>query len=189
MKSLFFLSLCTLFLLRGFAQNGNENSDEAYRKPLKEVLDEIQKRYDVQIKYADSMVTNKWVMYADWRFRPDVESTLDNVLKPLDMKAKKDKDKVYKLSYYEYYRWAVEDGWAELDRIASQYKTVDEWEKRKRELKPCLLEALQLSPIPAAPASKPIITPVRTFDGYTVQNIAIEILPGLYVNGSLYKPS
>ena len=105
------------------------------------------------------------------------------------MKVKKEKEKVYKLSYYEYYRWTVEEGWAELDRIASQYNTVTEWERRKEKLKPCLLEALQLSKLPAAPNSKPIITPKRKYDGYTVENIAIEILPGLWVNGSLYKPA
>jgi dienelactone hydrolase len=42
--------------------------------------------------------------------------------------------------------------------------------------------------LPAKPASAPIITPKRVYDGYTVENIAIEILPGLYINGSLYKP-
>ena len=48
---------------------------------------------------------------------------------------------------------------------------------------------MQLSHLPAAPASKPIITPQRKFDGYTVENIALEILPGLWINGSLYKPA
>jgi sugar phosphate isomerase/epimerase/dienelactone hydrolase len=105
------------------------------------------------------------------------------------MKVKKEKEKVYKLSYYEYYRWNVEEGWAELDRIASQYKNLEGWEKRKQDLKSCLLEALQLKKLPPAPNAKPIITPLRKFDGYTVQNIAIEILPGLWINGSLYKPS
>src|SRR6185436_11944399 len=100
----------------------------------------IQKKYGVTIKYADSMVANKMVNYADWKFRPDVEVTLDNILKPFELKAKKEKDKQYKLSVYEYYRWPVEEGWAELDRIAAQYKTIEEWEKRKKELKPCLLE-------------------------------------------------
>ena len=189
MKRLVYLALCLVPFLQIEAQDSLDNSDEAYRKPLKEVLDDIQKKYDVQIKYADTMVNNKWVSYAEWRFRPDVETTLENVLKPLDMKARKEKDKVYKLGYYEYYRWAVEEGWAELDRIASQYHNLDEWEKRKRELKPCLMEALQLSPLPAAPNTKPIITPKRMFDGYTVENIAIEILPGVYINGSLYKPA
>lgn len=165
------------------------NSDSAYKKPLKEVLAGIEQQYNVRIKTDSAMVSGKWVTYADWRYRPDVEVTLDNVLKPLDMKVKKEKDKVYKLSYYEYYRWPVQEGWAELDRIASQYHTLEEWEKRKQELKPCLLDALQLSPLPAAPGSKPIITPKRRYDGYTVENIAIEILPGVYINGSLYKPA
>jgi len=165
------------------------NSDNDYRRPLKEVLADIEKRYGVKINYGDSVVAGKTVAYADWRYRDDVEETLDNILKPLDMKVRKEKDKVYKLGYYEYYRWPVEEGWAELDRIASQYKNVDEWEKRKSELRSCILEALQLAKLPAAPNSKPIITPLRKFDGYTVQNIAIEILDGLWINGSLYKPA
>ncbi|HEV8282921.1 MAG TPA: DUF4974 domain-containing protein [Chitinophagaceae bacterium] len=180
------LAFVSLLLTNLHAQ---QNTDNNYRKPLKEVLADIEKKYGVQVKYADSMVANKTVAYADWRYRNDVETTLDNVLSPLDMKVKKEKDKVYKLSYYEYYRWTVEEGWAELDRIASQYNNLAEWEKRKQQLKPCIIEALQLSKLPAAPASKPIITPQRKFDGYTVENIAIEILPGLWINGSLYKPA
>ncbi len=169
-----------------FAQ---QNTDNAYRKPLKEVLTDIQKRYGVTIRYTDKMVADKTVNYAEWRYRGDVETTLENVLKPLDMLAKKEGNKAYKLSNYEYHRWSVADGWAELDRIAAQYNNVTEWEKRKQELKPCILEAMQLSHLPATPASKPIITPRRKFDGYTVENIALEILPGLWINGSLYKPA
>ncbi len=37
------------------------------------------------------MVANKTVNYAEWRYRNDVETTLDNVLKPLDLKVKKEK--------------------------------------------------------------------------------------------------
>lgn len=165
-----------------------QTSDSAYRRPLKTVLADIEKKYGIQIRYNEKLVTNRYVTYADWRYRPTLEATLDNVLSPLDLKVKKDKG-IYKLSEYEYYRWAVADGWAELDRIAAQYKDQQEWEQRKAQLKPCLLEALQLSPMPAAPPSKPIITPERKYDGYTVSNIAIEILPGLYINGSLYKPA
>jgi hypothetical protein len=165
------------------------DSDNSYEKPLKDVLSDIQTRYGITIRYADSVVAGKTVKYADWRYRNDVEQTLDNVLKPLDMKVRKDGDKLYRVQYYEYYRWPVAEGWADLDKIASQYSTLAEWEKRKAELKPCMLEALQLSKLPPAPASKPIITPKRKFDGYTVENIAIEILPGVWINGSLYKPT
>lgn len=180
---------CIMLLMVVTATAQQQNTDDAYRKPLKEVLTHIEAKYGVRIKYADSMVAGKWVTYADWRYRNDVETTLDNVLKPFDLKVKKDKDKVYKLSVYEYYRWSVADGWAELDRLAAKYHNAEEWEARKKLLKPCLLQALQLSPLPAKPASQPIITAERKFDGYTVVNIAIEILPGVYVNGSLYKPA
>lgn len=164
------------------------NSDGAYKKTLKEVISTIENRFGVKIKYADSLVDGKWVSYADWRFRPDLETTLDNVLKPLDLKVKKEKEKQYKLSVYEYYRWNVAEGWAEMDRIASQYAGKAAWEKRKDSLQPAILKALQLSPLPASPGTAPIITSKRIFNGYTVENIAIEILPGVYINGSLYKP-
>lgn len=165
------------------------NTENQFAKPLKQVLNEVQKRYGVQIKFADSMVANKTVTYADWKYRSDVDATLDNILKPLELKVKKEKDKVYKLSNYEYYRWEVKDGWAELDRIAAQYKTVEEWEQRKAALKPCLLEALQLTKQPARVNTPPIKANFRKQIGYTIENIAIEILPGVWVNGSLYKPA
>jgi sugar phosphate isomerase/epimerase/dienelactone hydrolase len=179
-----FLSLFT-FHLSLLAQL---NSDNQYAKPLKEVLNDIQKKYGVKIRYDEKTVANKTVTYANWKYRPSLEETVDNILKPLDMKLKKEGDKQYKLSAYEYYRWEVEEGWAELDRIASQYSTVQQWEKRKEELRTCMLEALQLTHLPALPASKSITTPKRKYDGYTIENIAIEILPGVWINGSLYKP-
>ena len=181
--------LCVSVFLWQFSLHAQPNTDNQYTKPLKEVLNDVQKKYGVTIKYADSMVANKKVTYADWKYRPDVEVTLESILTPLELKVKKEGDKKYKLSVYEYFRWQPLDGWAELDRIAAQYKTVEEWEKRKAELIPCLKEALQLTHLPALPNTAPIKTPVRKFDGYTVENIAIEILPGVWINGSLYKPA
>lgn len=177
------------FLSLWFNSSAQQNSDNKYSKPLKEVLQDVQKKYGITIKFVDSMVANKTVTYADWKYRNDVDQTLDNILKPLELKVKKEGDKKYKLSVYEYYRWNVEEGWAELDRIASQYKNIEEWEKRKKALKPALLEALQLKQFPASPKTQPITTPQRKFDGYTVENIAVEYLPGVWVSGSLYKPT
>lgn len=186
-KNILLLLLSPLWWVGGlFAQ---PNTDNQYAKPLKDVLNDVQKKYGVTIRYADSMVANKKVNYAEWKYRPDVEVTLENILTPFELKVKKDGDKKYKLNVYEYYRWQPAEGWAELDRIAAQYHTVEEWEKRKAEMIPCIKEALQLTHLPALPANKPIITPVRKFEGYTVENIAIEILPGVWINGSLYKPA
>lgn len=164
------------------------NTENQFARPLKEVLNDVQKKYGITIKYVDSMVAKKTVSYAEWKYREDAEVTLDNILKPLELKVKKEKDRVYKLSNYEYYRWEVKDGWAELDRIASQYRSVEEWEKRKAGLKPCLLEAMQLARLPASPGTAAVKANPRKQNGYTIENIAIEILPGVWVNGSLYKP-
>jgi sugar phosphate isomerase/epimerase/dienelactone hydrolase len=183
-----FVLLCAYASLWFNTFSQGHNTENQFYKPLRQVLSEVQKKYGVTIKYADSMVANKTVTYADWKYRSDVEVTLDNILKPLELKVKKEGDKKYKLSVYEYYRWEVKDGWAELDRIAAQYKTVEEWEKRKEDLKPCLLEAMQLSKLPAPPGTQPIKANFRKQKGYTIENIAIEILPGVWVNGSLYKP-
>ncbi|HEY4205386.1 MAG TPA: sodium:solute symporter, partial [Puia sp.] len=75
-----------------------------------------------------------------------------------------------------------------LDRLAALYHNKEEWEKRAAEIRPCLYEALQISPLPARPVTAPIVTPWRKMDGYEVANVAIPLLPGLYVNGSLYRP-
>lgn len=183
--SLIFL-IPTLSLVNVSAQSGN--TDNQYQKPLSQVIKDIETRFGVTIKHSEAQVKDKVVKYADWRFRADVDKTLDNVLKPLDMKVNKEKDKVYKLKEYEYNRWEVQDGWDYLDVLASKYNDKESWEKRKAKIKPELFEALLLSPLPTKPNSKPTITTKRVFDGYTVENIAIEILPGVYVNGSLYKP-
>ncbi|WP_235012346.1 acetylxylan esterase [Pedobacter africanus] len=165
-----------------------QNSDSLYRLPLKTVLAEIESRFKVKIKYNDNQVADRWVNYALWRFRPGVEETLASVLAPLDMKANREKEGLYKLKEYEYYRWQVQEGQEMLNYLSTLYQDKSSWEQRKALIRPCLYAAQQLSPMPAKPVAKPILTPKRMMEGYTVENIAIEILPGLYVNGSLYKP-
>jgi hypothetical protein len=164
------------------------SSDNDYKKPLKQVLTEIQDRFKVKIKYSEDMVKDRVVPYADWRYKATAAKTLASVLAPLDMKVNEEGPNAFKLKYYEYSRMTVEDGQEKLVYLSSKYNNKLSWEKRKTDLRPCMLEALQLSPMPAKPKSKPIITNKRVMDGYTIENIAIETLPGLYVSGSLYKP-
>src|SRR5262245_14045238 len=103
----FLMNIFFLFSLMFIAADGvfdHAHSDHQFAKPLKEVLADIQKKYSVTIRYDTGMVSNKKVTYADWKYRPDVEVTLANILEPFELKAKKEKEKQYKLSYYEYYR-------------------------------------------------------------------------------------
>jgi dienelactone hydrolase len=176
------------FLLQPLFTWAQQDTDHQYKKTLKEVLDEVEQRFHVKIKYSEAQVKDKWITYADWRFRNTVDETLTNVLAPLDMKVNKEGPTTYKLKDFEYNRWPVEDGWKKLDSIAKLYNDKASWEERKALLRPQLYKALDLSPLPPKPNSKPIITAKRIYDGYSVENIAIEILPGLYINGSLYKP-
>jgi len=178
--------LCLPFVaLSTYAQD----SDSQYRMPLKDVLQRIEQQFNIKIKYDENQVKDRLLTYALWRFRPTVDETLAQVLTPLDLKVNKEKEGVYKLKEFEYYRWPVQEGWEKLDALAARYQDKQSWELRKDSLRSELWEALKLSPLPPKPVSKPIITPVRKMDGYTVQNIALEILPGVYVNGSLYRPT
>jgi hypothetical protein len=182
--------LCPVFLFVMMALTAvAQNSDNSYREPLKQVIGEIEKQFGITVRYAEDQVKDRFVTYARWRFRYDVETTLKNVLASQDLSFSKTGDKAYKISPFQYHLKTIEEGKAQLEYLSSKYNDVPSWEKRKAELQPCMWEALRLSPIPAKPNSKPIITATRTMDGYTIENIAIEILPGVYTCGSIYRPA
>jgi sugar phosphate isomerase/epimerase len=166
-----------------------QTSDDQFRKPLVKVLAEVQQRYGISIRYPEDLVKDKWVTYADWRYKPDVEKTLADILASQDLAFAKEGEKKYKLQEFRYHLKSVEDGKEQLAHLSTLYDNVGSWEKRKAELKQCILASLKLTNLPAKPSSQPILSPVRKFNGYTVQNIAIETLPGLYVSGSLYRPT
>jgi dienelactone hydrolase len=62
------------------------------------------------------------------------------------------------------------------------------WETRANTIKAQIREGMELQTIPPRPASAPIIHSKRVMDGYTVENVAFESLPGIYVTGNLYRP-
>lgn len=185
-RILFFAWVCGSILTRmAFAQS----SDDKYALPLEDVIGILEERYGIHIKYDAHLVAGKTLNYAAWRFRDDVDKTLQNVLAPLDLKVNKEGEGKYKLKEYEYYRWEPQDGWNYLDQLAEQYHDKDSWEQRKQQIRSDLYKALKLEPIPAAPPSTPLVTKKRKMGTYTVENFALEIMPGLYVNGSIYKPA
>lgn len=184
MKRLIVLS-CFLFIVGfSFAQT----SDDAFKKPLKDVIAQIETQFKVKIRYPEDLVKDRMVTYAGWRFRPDLEETLNNVLSSQDITFAKEGEGKYKLQSFQYHLKTPLQGKQQLDFLSAFYNDTQSWERRKQELKSCMWEALKLSPLPAKPKSKPIISNKRKFDGYTVENVALEVLPGLYVSGSLYKP-
>ena len=184
MKKFVFSILFSVFISSTFAQT----SDDAFRKPLKEVISQIENQYNVKIRYPEDLVKDRFVSYAGWRFRPDLEKTLSNVLASQDITFTKEGEGKYKLDNFRYHLKTPAEGKEQLDYLSTLYSDVSSWEKRKAELKNCMRESLRLKVMPPRPKSKPIITNKRTFDGYTVENVALEVLPGVYVCGSLYQP-
>ena len=66
--------------------------------------------------------------------------------------------------------------------------TKAEWEARAQKIRSQIREGMGLEKIPAKPNSVPIIHSKRVMDGYTIENVAFESLPGIYVTGNLYRP-
>lgn len=166
------------------------NSDNQFQRPLKEVLKDIEEQYHICLRISEKDVENKLLDYADWRFRPDPEETLRNVLAPFDLVYLPDGSPgKFKIEPYRYHLRTVEEARETLEYLAGLYSDRSEWEIRRNTLKNCLPGAVRLAPVPKAPGTAPVLTKKRKMDGYTVQNIALEVLPGVYVCGSLYEPS
>ncbi len=162
---------------------------DVYRKPLKEVLTDIEKRYKISLEYSESLVRDQFVTYPTWRYRSEIESTLNNILLPFDLIYEKTEDNTYQVSRFNYYQRPVEEGRKHLEQLLAAYPTLTQWERRKAELRQCFLEALKLSPLPRKTPFNPVITAIRRYDGYTVHNVAIESIPGVWLCGSVYKPA
>lgn len=75
-----------------------------------------------------------------------------------------------------------------IDNLKSQYLTKDEWLQRAEIIRQGILEGAGLVPFPEKTPLKPRFSEIRKYEGYSVQNVAIESLPGVFVTGSLYYP-
>ncbi len=186
MKKQLTLTLLACAALSAQAQNTFEGK---FTRPLGEVLEEISTRFNVRLAY-DIDTVGKTLPYADFRIRPySVEESLTNVLAPFDYKFVKQSGTRYKLKRYEYARRTDADGEKLLNYLCTLYTDKASFEQRKAVLKKEVRERLQIDKYLAQrTGSEPILSKVRKYDGYTVQNFALETLPGLYVCGSIYTP-
>ncbi len=181
--------MCAVVLcLYLFSRVSSQSYEDQYRQPLDTVLKMIETRFHVKLRYNDNVVKDKMVTFAGWRFTTDLVTTLNGILSLHDLVYYKANDTLYNIEPYAYWQKPVEEGKEQLDSLWASYKTLQQWEKRKSDLRKCILATLGLDKLPVAPGSKPIITNKRRLNGYSVENIAIETLPGLFVCGSIYRP-
>ena len=81
-----------------------------------------------------------------------------------------------------------EEGEAELAQLESMYSNKAEWEERKQLLRESILSGMDLSPLPERTPLNAVIKSKRIKDGYSVENVYFESIPGFYVCGNLYRP-
>jgi hypothetical protein len=84
--------------------------------------------------------------------------------------------------------YTVEQGKAELARLESMYKSKREWEKRRKMLRRSILKGMNLYPLPDRTLLNAVVESKRIKDGYSVENVCFESIPGYYVLGNLYRP-
>jgi uncharacterized protein len=75
-----------------------------------------------------------------------------------------------------------------LEQLKDLYKTKEQWLQRAQIIRNGILQGAGLIPFPEKTPLRPRFTGIRKYDGYSVQNVAIESLPGVFVTGSLYVP-
>lgn len=74
---------------------------------------------------------------------------------------------------------------AQFDGLTS----LDAWNRRRPEVRRQLLDMLGLDPMPARTPLNARVTGSFQRQGYRVENILLESMPGLYVTGNLYLPA
>ncbi len=76
-----------------------------------------------------------------------------------------------------------------MERFATTYHDKKSWEKRAEKIRQGIIQGARLDELPNNTPLKPIVHSKRTYDGYTVENVAFESLPGFFVTGNLYRPT
>ena len=161
-----------------------------YERSVHDIMADVAKRFGVRFKYNVDTVDRR-LPYADFRVRPySLEATLDNICKHFDWNWWKQSGNLYKIKPYEYARRHEAEGQQMLDYLSSLYQNKEQWESRRDSLRREVRQLLGLDAfLDSCVLGKPLLSKVRRHDGYTTQNICIELTPGQHLFGTIYSPS
>jgi dienelactone hydrolase len=84
-----------------------------------------------------------------------------------------------------------EEGAERLKELALNYTTAKDWENRSKAIRENIIRGAELDRISDEEWNYPIKVvsgAKHTMDGYTVENIALEVKPNYFITGNLYKP-
>lgn len=162
-----------------------------YRRPVSDVMKDVAQRFGVKFKFDKNVDTvGVKLTYADFRIRPySLEMTLDNICKHFDWNWWKQSGNLYKIKLYEYPRRHEDEGRMMLDYLSSLYNNKVEWELRRDSLRREVRQRLELDAfLDSCVLGKALLSKIRKHDGYTTQNICIELTPGQHLFGTIYAP-
>ena len=169
-----------------------------YERPVHDLMDDVAKRFGVKFKFDGNVDTvGKRLPYADFRVRPySLEMTLDNICKFFDWNWWKQSGNLYKIKLYEYPRRHEQEGKMMLDYLSSLYGNKAQWEARRDTLRREVRQRLELDKFldscvvtkdKKGNLQRPVtLSKIRKHDGYTTQNICIELTPGQHLFGTIY---
>ena len=169
-----------------------------YERSVHDLMQDVGKRFGVKFKFDKNVDTvGKMMPYADFRVRPySLEMTLDNICKYYDWNWWKQSGNTYKIKLYEYPRRHEAEGKMMLDWLSTLYNNKEQWEARRDTLRKEVRQRLELDKFLDSCNRKLVngqwsmvnvqLSKVRKHDGYTTQNICIELTPGQHLFGTIY---
>ena len=160
-----------------------------FARPVNDVMKDVAQRFGVKFKFDKNVDTiGVKLTYADFRVRPySLEQTLDNICKHFDWNWWKQSDKLYKIKLYEYPRRHEDEGRQMLNYLSSLYNNKVEWEQRRDSLRREVRQRLELDAfLDSCVLGKALLSKIRKHDGYTTQNICIELTPRQHLFGTIY---
>ena len=180
-----------LLLLNSLLLNSSlhaQTFETRYERPVSDLMKDVAKRFGVKFKFDSNVDTvGKRLPYADFRVRPySLEMTLDNICKYYDWNWWKQSGNLYKIKLYEYPRRHEQEGKMMLDYLSGLYNNKEQWEARRDSLRREVRQRLELDAFLDSCTLKPLLSKVRKHDGYTMQNICIELTPGQHLFGTIY---
>ena len=176
----------------------SQKYENRFERSVTDLMNDVSKRFGVKFKFDKNVDTvGKKMPYADFRVRPySLEMTLDNICKYYDWNWWKQSGNTYKIKLYEYPRRHEAEGKMMLDWLSTLYNNKEQWEARRDTLRKEVRQRLELDKfLDSCVVTKDkkgnlvrpvILSKVRKHDGYTTQNICIELTPGQHLFGTIY---
>lgn len=176
----------------------SQKYENRFERSVTDLMNDVSKRFGVKFKFDKNVDTvGKMMPYADFRVRPySLEMTLDNICKYYDWNWWKQSGNTYKIKLYEYPRRHEAEGKMMLDWLSSLYNNKEQWEARRDTLRKEVRQRLELDKfLDSCVVTKDkkgnlvrpvILSKIRKHDGYTTQNICIELTPGQHLFGTIY---